>query len=501
MIKIITTVGTSIITNFMSDDLISVLEEHKLNGKYSIKDEYKMLMRGNHKKAETSIEEKITNCFLSKIQKVDKKQDNDVENSNSVREWVYEENQEMLNVHCSAEVYSIHKIIKRILNKDENEKFEVVLIVTDTALSRLSAKLICKALEKSKLKIKNVTILNIDGLQVNNLQKFNQEGFHHLIKQISALKKDDLKLEYKPKYIFNITGGYKGVIPLLTMYGLITKDEINYIYETSDSLISIRNYPVTFDWTITEFVGPYLDKATFSEVKNNPEVIKMLKQYGFVDKSNNISSFGELFKTMMDESLPEGKTSLGMLAEYKLYEYYLQFDEDIKANYRVSRSIAIKDISENENKPKGNEVDILLEEDGNSPIFIGIWQSNSKIGIKPIKGKYITNELKGFSQVMYGRNIKQFQEHLKLIKENWELPKEIRYVTWELIRSGFPSIAEEKIRKTLIEMNELVKREFNSDTMFKPYLLTLRIDTQKDNSYVNMMQNPILKEDFKLIQL
>jgi putative CRISPR-associated protein (TIGR02619 family) len=483
MIKIITTVGTSIITNFRSNEVQRAIKKVTNNNNANIDTLYDAILEYPDKSDIDELSSIISSFFLTNMTK---KSDC----------WEYSKTPTALNIHCCAEVYSIAEIIKQ--NKDE--VFEIELITTDTVIAKVAAELIAIALNKLDIKIQKVQIHNVLDLQVENGEEFKDSGFNNLIKCYDNIIETVKKHDYTTKFILNITGGYKGIIPLSTVYGLITGISINYIYENSNSLVVLENLPLTFDWTITELVGPYLDTYKFNEFRKDESIMAMLRQYGFINRSNNISTFGFLFKRVLELTQPEGKTSLGMLVEFKLYEYYYQFDKNVRQNYCVSRSIYIKDNFPPKYPLKGNEIDILLEEKGNNPIFNNMWHHSTKNQIKPIKNRYITNEIKGFWQVKSGNNLVQFKAFIKLLKENWEQPKEIRYITWELIRVNLPSVNESQIKDTLLIMKRYVIDELGAD-LFKPYLLTLRIDPKKDNPYVDMMQRSINQNDFKLIQL
>ena len=481
MIKIITTVGTSIITNFLDNNVQNVIN----NENSKIDDSYQKIVNGDSKpRHENHIKERISEFFLFNTKK------------NQDGTWYYNQATQGLNKNCCAEINSILKIKER----KHQEEYKVYLICTDTSLSKISAELIKGCLETINL---DCEIISVNGLQVENNTDFNQKGFQNLIETITSIKKSDFIMKKKPTYILNITGGYKGLIPLMTIYGLVGEHELVYIYDQSNSLISLKNIPLTFDWAIVDEVAPYLDNSTFYQVKNDQNVLKLLSNYGFLTSNNQISPFGELFRTIMDENIPEGKTSLGMLVEYKLAEFYSQFDKSIRNDYVITRGVYIDDM--NKYTP-GNEIDILMEIKGQDSICKAIWDDGQKAGQKPVNECYITNELKSFGQVCLGtKAIKQFENFLDQLNNHWanQLPKEIRYVVWTLKRNGLPAVEENNKRMldTLFEMKRLVGVKLNNELLFKSYLLTLRIDPKKDNPYVDMMQRSINQNDFKLIQL
>lgn len=497
MIKIITTVGSSIITNYMNNDVEKALHDSGLRD-YSVSSEYYQLLK-NPKLEDRSIGKTIEKYFLFNMEKEEIYNDGEFGDDEIVISWKYNAQQQTTNLHCSAEVYSISEIIK---NKPD-ETYEVVLITTDTIISRISADLIEKVLKKIQ-SISNISINRIEYLQVDNGKSLKNEGFNKLINCFDELIKNDINNKVKAEYIFNITGGYKGIIPLITIYALITNIKINYIYENSKSLVEFGNIPLTFDWSVAEIAGPYLDNKWIHYYKKDHKVVDLLQNYGFVDKSFKITPLGNLFKNHIDQKYPEGKETLGMLVEYKLLEYYTYRDKEVRDKYKVSRSILINDIPIE--GMKGNEIDILLELKDNCLVFDNIWEKGNKHNVIPMSQKYITTEIKGFFQVKSGDKAKtQFRAFLNNIEKYWNgsIPLEIRYITWQLLKEGINSNAEIQIKDTLKDMQGMVKDKFGRSVLFKAYLLTIPIDlkTKSSNVYTNMMQKKITNKDIKLIQL
>lgn len=81
----------------------------------------------------------------------------------------------------------------------------------------------------------NVEIKIIDGLQVKNAEEFRTKGVLNLFDFVS--KKMAAEGSLYDDTIFNITGGFKAVIPFATVLAFEKKMSLIYLYEESDDLI------------------------------------------------------------------------------------------------------------------------------------------------------------------------------------------------------------------------------------------------------------------------
>ncbi len=108
--------------------------------------------------------------------------------------------------------------------------------------------------EPLKSKISEVKIIGIEGLQTKDTKKFEETA----ILKLSEILKKEIESGHKKDYnvVLNITGGYKGTIPYLTLFGMLyqggedTKERkvsIKYLYEDSKEVITLPNLPVAFD--------------------------------------------------------------------------------------------------------------------------------------------------------------------------------------------------------------------------------------------------------------
>mgnify|MGYP000428985216 CR=1 FL=1 len=147
------------------------------------------------------------------------------------------------NPNASAEIKSLLK-----LKKELDDKLEIHLLYSDTALSRLAAEILQNSLSYYD-ELNDCTInqpKKIVGLQIWDRNEFNK-GMVNLINTIYKISQG-----YWENIIINITGGYKANVPYLTILGQINKCEIYYIFEDTDALIKIPYAPIDINWRVFE---------------------------------------------------------------------------------------------------------------------------------------------------------------------------------------------------------------------------------------------------------
>ena len=129
--------------------------------------------------------------------------------------------------------------------KKNNFDYKIKLLISDTPQSKFCARVI-QGYFNSKLNnlIKNDDLIKIDSLSEDG-SKFNN-GLKNLLTEVNLLVHNN---EYE-EIIFNITSGFKGIIPYLTLAGMCYKNaRIIYLYETSPVIVSVPKLPVGFDIT------------------------------------------------------------------------------------------------------------------------------------------------------------------------------------------------------------------------------------------------------------
>lgn len=247
MKKVITMVGTSIFENYFEE-----------NGDSTVRNFYDTLKKRKNNE---------WNNEMERIQRLRK----------SILNWT---NEKQLNKgNLSAEIKSLVKLKEEL--KDE---IEIYLLHSDTILSKLAAEIIEEVVPTVRdLEDLKAEIRGISSLQIWDRRQFNH-GMANLINEIYTIAG-----EYWDNVVINITGGYKAIIPYLTILGQINRCPIYYIFEETDSLIKIPNIPLAKEWLDWAQIGEYeeilmkLDKGITDEneyykIRNS----EFYKQYSFL---------------------------------------------------------------------------------------------------------------------------------------------------------------------------------------------------------------------------
>jgi putative CRISPR-associated protein (TIGR02619 family) len=170
---------------------------------------------------------------------------------------------------ASAELNSL----VHLLDGSGGRSDQLHFLASDTPDGVLAARVIADFASEF-FHIETAQVHIIDGLQVANGRQFQQDGVRNLIGTIYDL------LEKAPagtyQRVLNPTGGFKGVVPYLTLIGMIEADtEISYIYERSPELIRLGRVPLDFNYQVVKEAYPAL-KAAESEFVSEAELRELL---------------------------------------------------------------------------------------------------------------------------------------------------------------------------------------------------------------------------------
>lgn len=360
MKKVITTVGTSIFENYMETEQ-----------KNDIKHHYTLL------KDKPESEWEHFNDRIKRLRAI-------------LTEW--SKNDE----NASAEIKSILKI-KATLKED----IEVYLLATDTIVSRLAGEIINAYFSShEEIKIKCYGPYVIKGLQVSNYDILIKNGLPNLIQKINEIAQ--FKEGY-PGYwndiIFNITGGYKAIIPYMTAMAFINRCNIAYIFEDMDSLILIPQLPIKIDMNVF--------KDYISEIK---ELCNGIENYE-ERKGKNYHKFNKLENMGLIEKADDLAilSPIGMIfyEHYKgsAFEFYAPDDvySETEKQDDILRILKTKfhnkDIRDNKTETKG---DHLVYDDGNNNNRIYYFMDNGNCYI--YKTFQSEEKAKKFIETSFDRN-------------------------------------------------------------------------------------------------
>ncbi len=139
---------------------------------------------------------------------------------------------------ASAETNSLCKMAA-------SQRDDVYLLHSETPDGLACALELCGILEKH-LQIK-AKPRQIEGLQVHDPERFRRDGIQSLFKELNQICSPILE-DLQHQVILNATGGFKSVVPYLTLYGLLHRLQIEYIFEQSEALMTLPPAPINFDY-------------------------------------------------------------------------------------------------------------------------------------------------------------------------------------------------------------------------------------------------------------
>jgi len=206
-----------------------------------------------------------------------------------ISNWVKDKVKDELIDLC-AEVKSIYKIYEEV-----NDNMEIYFLTSDTVLSNIAFELIKESWKTlpylSNLKIHPSDKENavIKDLQINDRTKF-KNGLVNLINKV-----DNISQGYWENVIFNITAGYKAVIPFLTILAQINKCPIYYIFENTDTLMKIPSIPIDLQWEVFKKNEDFFFDLELEGIKEVNDDLQLREEIeSLIEKSNNLISLNPL---------------------------------------------------------------------------------------------------------------------------------------------------------------------------------------------------------------
>lgn len=285
--KIITTVGTSVFENFKKNN------SNRNSDKTSFIDSYSELRDRSNPFSDWNKRSLAHN--LSQLDKLK-------------TEAFFEDK------NASAEI----KSIAHIVNNNTDEKPKIYLLATDTVLSYKAAQIIKEWLVKNNVRVEN-EIKVIEGLSVEDANLFVETGLHNLVDGVLNISEE----EADDKCILNISGGFKAMIPVLTIVGQLYNMPLFYIYENSDTPIELQRMPISFDWDVIAAYSESL--AALHKVELHSELgeeMEELHLVSIVEDAYKLTVLGELLNKFLLRKPPHFDTVFGYFVEYKVKETF-----------------------------------------------------------------------------------------------------------------------------------------------------------------------------------
>lgn len=206
---------------------------------------------------------------------------------------------------ASAELNSLHKMGLQPTDR-------VILIATETIDGRLCAELVRKVLI-DKGWCHDVTVQVITGLQAQDGRRFQQVGLKELISFIAKYEHENV--------VFNPTGGFKSVVPYITLAGMLFNKPVKYIHEFSDDVITLANIPIRYD------------EETFFEVEGKLQKIDSNTFIGKQEWQRGIVFNDSRFDTLVEEI--DGKLTMSGIGLLLWEKFKADFPEALRDEVKL----------------------------------------------------------------------------------------------------------------------------------------------------------------------
>ena len=346
MKTVITTVGTSIFENFLDEDKNK--ETDLIN---RLRGDLRRLKEVEYEKYEKE------ENYAKRAEKVKK----------VVGEWIIEHPE---HSEHSAELRSLEAI-----HKTYKEELNVILITSDTILSNVAAEIIKNVLKRRESQ--GITLREIEqikALQVKDSKKFRTEGVHNLIIFVDKT----LQGYYSNNVIFNVTGGYKVITPIMTIMASVFNCDLVYIFEDSEELIKIPPVPISIDYSFIEENLALLDTLSngvenFNKIKQDDfQRWQELEKKGFIETTDNIailSPVGEIF-------LRKYKSEFFVF--YASDDIFMRIERNENLRGLIAEKFSVVALRESKTENKNGH---LVFDDGDNPYRIFYFVDNDKIFI------------------------------------------------------------------------------------------------------------------------
>lgn len=128
----------------------------------------------------------------------------------------------------------------------------VALVHTDTDDGRTCAEAIVRLVEANFGS--QTTAHCVPDLQATDARRFRLSGVKNLLSLLDRLAGE----AGAGKVVLNPTGGFKSVVPFVTLFGLFRGLNVVYLFEHSEELIALPSVPVAYDVERVESVLPAL---------------------------------------------------------------------------------------------------------------------------------------------------------------------------------------------------------------------------------------------------
>ena len=191
-------------------------------------------------------------------------------------------------VRISAEMNTLNKLG---VNADDR----IVLLSSDNAQGRVCAEMNRKAIvDAFNISRDQIIIHRIEGLQVHSAKTLREKGLKNLVKVVVNEYLGNENIRYHYDIVLNPTGGFKGVVPFLTVLGMLYGKRTVYMFEFADELINLPPLPFSFDMDLYDRVRPALIFAESEVAVTEESFLKKVKNFS-PEERDRFMAFTEPF--------------------------------------------------------------------------------------------------------------------------------------------------------------------------------------------------------------
>lgn len=220
-------------------------------------------------------------------------------------------------VRASAEL----NILQRLPVQADDQ---VVLFCTDTADGRACTEELARVIQE-RLGVAQVRIERVQGLQVRDAETLRHSGLTNLIRLLIRYLEDE-QLRYQGGCVLCPNGGFKGVVPFLSVLGMIFRAPVIYVFEFADAVISLPPLPIGFATDLFDRALPALDWARHAGIFDVNEFYHRIPGFN-ADEAVWFDSFLELTPATADGRLGALSPLVTVLTERELSGAGLRLSE------------------------------------------------------------------------------------------------------------------------------------------------------------------------------
>lgn len=186
-----------------------------------------------------------------------------------------------LTQHAEDQLEAVKAVcaeIKSLSALNASGEDKVVLLHTDTADGQVCAEIVQELVVKAFAS--EVVLEKIESLQVLDPESFRQGGIPNLFKALDRARNGWQENDV----VLNCTGGFKGVVPYIALYGLLNKISTVYIFQFSNSLITLPPLPVSFDYDFLQRALPALEMIDQNTAISEKDLFSNIENFQYAEK-------------------------------------------------------------------------------------------------------------------------------------------------------------------------------------------------------------------------